>query len=122
MWAREPHLAGETRLARYYDFGDTPAPESLKDETDHYRKVASYFLNHPEQDRGYLVRGGGENGGGTTAGEGYSVQICGVATTMEKAECEESEQIRLGRGFYSGERSIRDLGVGVAFPFGRTGA
>src|SRR2546430_9226412 len=56
MWAREPHLAGDTGLARYYDFGDTPAPESLKDETDHYRKVASYFLNNPAQDRGYMVR------------------------------------------------------------------
>src|SRR5215471_17949912 len=56
MWARDPHLAGDTGLARYYDFGDTPAPESLKDETDHYRKVAAYFLNHPEQDRSYLVR------------------------------------------------------------------
>src|SRR6266700_964031 len=56
MWAREPHLARDTGLARYYDFGVTPAPESLKDETDHYRKVASYFLNHPDQDRGYLVR------------------------------------------------------------------
>ncbi len=56
MWVREPHLAGETGLSRYYDFGDEPAPESLKDETDHYRRVAAYFLNHPEQDHGYLVR------------------------------------------------------------------
>jgi len=56
MWAREPHLAADTGLSRYYDFGDVPAPESLKDETDHYRKVAAYFLNHPEQDRGYLLK------------------------------------------------------------------
>jgi len=122
MWAREPHLAGETGLARYYDFGDTPAPESLKDETDHYRKVASYFLNHPEQDRGYLVRGGGENGGAQTAGKHYSVQICDVATTMEKAACEESEQIGLSRDFYRADRSMRESGFDVSFRFGPHGA
>src|SRR5262249_21984547 len=48
LWVTEPHLAGDTGLARYYDFGDTPAPESLKDETDHYQKVAEYFLQHPD--------------------------------------------------------------------------
>ncbi len=48
MWNREPHLAGDTGLSRYYDFGNGPAPESLKDETDVYRKVAGYFLLHGE--------------------------------------------------------------------------
>jgi len=48
MWNREPHVAGDTGLSRYFDFGNGPAPESLKDETDFYRKVASYFLLHWE--------------------------------------------------------------------------
>ena len=46
-WNREPHIAGSTGLARYYDFGNGPAPESLKDEAGIHRKVASYFLLHP---------------------------------------------------------------------------
>src|SRR6266852_2086831 len=33
LWTAEPHLAGFTGLSRYYDFGDGPAPESVKDET-----------------------------------------------------------------------------------------
>src|SRR5215472_3370359 len=48
MWNREPHLAGDTELSRYFDFGSGPAPESLKDETDAYRRVAGYFLLHAE--------------------------------------------------------------------------
>src|SRR5689334_474825 len=56
MWVSAPHIAEGTGLSRYYDFGDVPAPESLKDETDHYRRVAAYFVMHPELDRGYLER------------------------------------------------------------------
>ena len=124
MWAREPHLAGDTGLARYYDFGDTPAPESLKDETDHYRKVASYFLNHPEQDRGYLVRKAAAAKEAAPAGVGklYSVQICDVATTMEKAGCDETEEITLSKDFYRGDRSMRESGFDVSFRFGPHGA
>jgi len=125
MWAREPHVAGDTGLARYYDFGDTPAPESLKDETDHYRKVASYFLNHPEQDRGYLVRkaaGASKNDELAVAGRRYSVQICDVATTMEKAGCEQAEEVTLSRDFYRADRSMRESGFDVSFRFGPHGA
>jgi alpha,alpha-trehalase len=124
MWAREPHLAGDTGLARYYDFGDVPAPESLKDETDHYRKVASYFLNHPEQDHGYLVRATplDKNGNGETTGRRYSVQICDLPTPTEKAGCDETEQITLSRDFYRGDRSMRESGFDVSFRFGPHGA
>ena len=125
MWARKPHLAGDTGLARYYDFGDTPAPESLKDETDHYRKVASYFLNHPEQDRGYLVRqaaGASKNDDAATVGRRYSVQICDVATTIEKAGCEQTEEVTLSRDFYRADRSMRESGFDVSFRFGPHGA
>ena len=128
MWAREPHLAGETGLARYYDFGDTPAPESLKDETDHYRKVAAYFLNHPEQDRGYLERRAVGAGNGDaksevkTVGRRYSVQICDAGTTIEKPGCEEAEEITLSRDFYRADRSMRESGFDVSFRFGPHGA
>ena len=121
MWLREPHLAGETGLARYYDFGDVPAPESLKDETDHYRKVAAYFLNHPEQDRGYLLRGAAD-AKEPAVGRRYSVEICDAATTVERAGCDEAEQITLNRDFYRGDRSMRESGFDVSFRFGPHGA
>jgi alpha,alpha-trehalase len=124
MWAREPHLAGDTGLARYYDFGDTPAPESLKDETDHYRKVASYFLNHPEQDRGYLVRKtvSSKDLVAAPVGKHYVVQICDVSEGTERTGCDETEEITLSRDFYRGDRSMRESGFDVSFRFGPHGA
>ena len=56
MWTQEPHLAGSTGLSRYFDRGNGPSPESVKDETGHYRDVAAFFLQHPELDDHYLVR------------------------------------------------------------------
>ena len=133
MWVRAPHLAGDTGLARYYDFGDVPAPESLKDETDHYRRVAAYFLNHPEQDRGYLLRRTAATDGAPDAkdakepahdavGRRYSVQICDAANSIERAGCDEAEQITLSRDFYRGDRSMRESGFDVSFRFGPHGA
>jgi len=124
MWAREPHLAGDTGLARYYDFGDTPAPESLKDETDHYRKVASYFLNNPAQDRGYMVRKSAtpaKDQSVPPVGKLYSVQICDVGTT-DRTGCDEAEEITLSRDFYRADRSMRESGFDVSFRFGPHGA
>lgn len=124
MWAREPHLAGDTGLARYYDFGETPAPESLKDETDHYRKVASYFLNNPAQDRGYMVRRlatPAKDQSMPPVGKLYSVQICNVGTT-DRTGCDEAEEITLSRDFYRADRSMRESGFDVSFRFGPHGA
>src|SRR5205823_7237611 len=36
-WVREPHLAGDTGLSRYFDFGEGPVPEGLQDESGYYR-------------------------------------------------------------------------------------
>ncbi len=124
MWAREPHLAGDTGLARYYDFGETPAPESLKDETDHYRKVASYFLNNPAQDRGYMVRRSAtpaKEQSQPPVGKLYSVQICDVGAA-DRTGCDEAEEITLSRDFYRADRSMRESGFDVSFRFGPHGA
>src|SRR5579871_1667009 len=121
MWVREPHTTGDSGLARYYDFGDVPAPESLKDETDHYRKVAAYFLAHPDQDRGFLVRNGVSRTD-SPAGKHYNVQICDVAHTMERPGCDDAETVTLSRDFYRADRSMRESGFDVSFRFGPHGS
>src|SRR5258707_12879463 len=55
MWTHEPHLAGQTGLSRYYDFGEGPPAEAVQDETGFYRKVATYFFFHPAQADGYIL-------------------------------------------------------------------
>jgi len=121
MWTHDPHLAGQTELSRYYDFGDGPPPEAVKDETGFYRKVAQYFFFHPGKADHYLV----ESQPGTdeqAAGAAYSLQVCDAATTMARPECEPSRTFKLSRDYYKGDRSMRESGFDVSFRFGAFGS
>jgi len=121
MWAREPHLAGITGLARYYDFGVGPPPEGLQDEGGFYRKVISYFMVHPEQADHYLVE---QEKGKTSADPGakYAITVCDVATTMATPECEPARTVRLSADYYKGDRAIRESGFDTSDRFGAYGA
>jgi alpha,alpha-trehalase len=123
MWNRDPHLAGETGLSRYYDFGEGPPAEALQDETGYYRKVATYFFFHPAQADNYIV----ENLPGVTepvagAGAVYTQQVCDVSVTMARAECEKRREFKLSSDYYRGDRSMRESGFDVSFRFGPFGA
>jgi len=119
MWTREPHIAGSTGLSRYYDFGTGPAPESLQDETGLRRKVAGYFLLHPESTRTFVITKADNH---MAAGPDYSVQVCNVPTTMERPGCESAGEVRLSPDYYKGDRSMRESGFDVSFRFGPYGS
>jgi alpha,alpha-trehalase len=121
MWIREPHLAGDTGLARYYDFGSGPAPESLKDESHFYRQVVGYFLLHSEG-RNYVVESDAAKPEQASAGEPYSVEVCDAARTMERPSCEPIRKVSLAADYYKGDRAMRESGFDIAFRFGPYGA
>src|SRR5437879_12050724 len=79
LWVAEPHLAASTGLSRYFDFGDGPAPESVKDETGHYREVVAYILSHPEVDESFVVREALGQTSSPSAGSTHSLQCCTLA-------------------------------------------
>ena len=121
MWNREPHLAGDTGLSRYFDFGEGPPAEAVQDETGFYRKVATYFFFHPAEADNYIQ----ENLTGASqvvAGSAYSMQVCDVPTTMARAECEKRREFKLSSDYYKGDRSMRESGFDVSFRFGPFGA
>jgi alpha,alpha-trehalase len=121
MWTHDPHRAGDTGLSRYYDFGDGPPPEAVKDETGFYRKVAQYFFLHPAKAGDYLM----ETTPGTeqsVAGAAYTLQVCDAATTMAHPECEPPRQFKLSKDYYKGDRSMRESGFDVSFRFGAFGS
>ena len=121
MWTREPHLAGQTGLSRYYDFGDGPPQEAVKDETGFYRKVSQYFFFHPADADDYVV----ESKPGTdqsVAGAAYSLQVCQESMTMAPAQCEPVRQFKLSKDYYKGDRSMRESGFDVSFRFGPFGS
>jgi alpha,alpha-trehalase len=122
LWINDPHLAGDPNLSRYFDFGEGPAPESLKDETDHYQKVAEYFLQHPELGNRLLVdnKQGAPNKDG--AGAPYSLQLCDIPMTMQRTHCELVKELSLSREYFKGDRSMRESGFDISFRFSPFGA
>src|SRR5260370_5971323 len=120
LWTREPHLAGTTGVSRYYDFGNGPAPESMKDETGHYRQVAAFFLGQ-QQDlwRDYLVpRKPDED----HVGPLFALEVCDSAKTMAQAACDSAGVASLSADYYKGDRAMRESGYDVSFRFGPQGA
>lgn len=122
LWTSEPHLAGSTGLSRYFDFGNGPAPESLKDETGHYRQVAAYFLQQPGLGRDYVLESSASKPNPRTAGQLFALQICDVARTMERAACDPAGTAALSADYYKGDRAMRESGFDISFRFGPYGA
>ncbi len=121
MWMREPHLAGETGLSRYYDFGDGPPAEAIQDESGFYRKVSQYFFFHPSEADDYIVPTTAGKAAGT-AGASYSIEVCDVPLTMARPQCEKAKQFKLSSDYYKGDRSMRESGFDVSFRFGAFGS
>ena len=122
MWTTEALLAGDTGLSRYFDFGEGPAPESLKDETDHYQKVAEYFLQHSDIGSRFLADHPAGESAETSVGAQYSLKLCNLPLTMEKQRCEAVKEISLDRDYYKGDRSMRESGFDISFRFSPFGA
>jgi alpha,alpha-trehalase len=122
MWTRDPHLAGDTGLSRYFDFGEGPPAEAVQDESGFYRKVAQYFFLHPGQADDYVVETAAAGAKQAVAGSPYSLQVCDVSMTMARAECEKARQFKLSADYYKGDRSMRESGFDVSFRFGPFGS
>lgn len=120
MWNRAPHLAGDTGLSRYYDFGEGPPAEAVQDESGFYRKVATYFFFHPAQADSYILESqpGAEQPAG---GSSYALQVCDAAHKTSNADCERHD-FKLSSDYYKGDRSMRESGFDVSSRFGPFGA
>ena len=121
LWSRGEHLAGDTGLSRYYDFGEGPAPESIQDESGYYAKVAGFFLSHPELDHGYVVRSTADSRANHEIGPAYDVAICDPAG-KERRGCDPSGHVRLAAEYYKADRAMRESGFDISFRFGPYGA
>jgi alpha,alpha-trehalase len=118
LWTQDPHLAGSTGLSRYYDFGNGPAPESVKDETGHYRRVAAFFLARPDLAHSYLVPANENN----TLGPTFTLQLCDAAKTATQPACDSAGTVALSADYYKGDRAMRESGYDISFRFGPYGA
>jgi alpha,alpha-trehalase len=122
LWMREPHLAGDTGLSRYYDFGEGPVPE-MADASPYYPGVARYFLLYPQTADDYLGRATEGRALSSPVGPTFSVYLCEehagrVAAGQPGKGCESVETIGLTHDFYKGDRAMRESGFDTSFRFG----
>lgn len=92
LWSTEPHLTTETGLARYWDFGEGPAPEVVSAERNaegktHYELVKEYFKTHE-------------------------------ITAYDVSQYYDRETDQLTPLFYKGDRSMRESGFDPSNRFG----
>lgn len=112
-WTRPEHRAGDTGLARYFDFGAGPVPE-MKDAS-YYRGVIAWALAHPEQDPGYLIAAP-EHPDATQAAQ-LATRSCDVrASTICLQAWQDGHRLRAD--FYRGDRAMRESGFDTNFHFG----
>jgi len=121
MWTRAPHLAGDTGLSRYFDFGEGPVPEGRKDEGKVHRKAVAYLAAHPDE-AGGSIEERKPSDDRDLHDPNYVVEVCDQSLTMERAECDPKTTVHLTRDFYKGDRAMRESGFDISFRFGPFGA
>ncbi len=114
-WLRPEHAAGHTGLARYFDYGSGPVPE-MGDTSTYYQDVIRWIVKHPSPaSAGFLVKGP-EHPDAAQAARLKQIS-CNVETSVL---CMRAwyDGYRLSRGFYIGDRAMRESGFDPSFRFG----
>lgn len=125
FWTEPPHLAGDTGLSRFYDFGEGPVPELGPATDTYYRTVAQYFLLHPQGSQPYLqlVPKNTKGSPATVIGPQFSLNLDFTLNEPgAKQQDETLDKFVLTPRFYKGDRSMRESGFDVSFRFGPFGA
>jgi alpha,alpha-trehalase len=122
QWTREPHLAGDTGLSRYFDHGEGPVPEIIGDPSDYYRGAAQYFLLNGTKDP-HLVLVDQDHPVESLVGPLFPVFAHNGAAEQDSKDNSANahspvDQVTLAADFYKGDRSMRESGFDVSFRFG----
>ena len=130
LWTREPKLAGNTGLARYFDLGEGPVPE-MGDDPSYYSDVTGGLLAlHSEAAQNYL--GSTENGNQAQIGPVFQIEVCPVQNSQHAApgaetehsgslpgvHCSAPKHVSLSEDYYKGDRAMRESGFDISFRFG----
>ena len=112
-WTRDEHRAGDTGLARYFDYGTGPVLEMR--DASYLRGVIEWLLAHPERDRGYLVKAS-EHPDAAEA-DRLKKTSCDLKASTVCADAWVRGH-RLSADYYLGDRAMRESGFDVNFHFG----
>jgi alpha,alpha-trehalase len=113
IWTSKSHLAGDTGLARYFDYGTGPVPEM--GGPTYLQDVIRWLRAHPKEDPGYLIQAAQHPD--TAEAEKLKTTSCDVLTSKVCAEAW-VDGYRLTADYYLGDRAMRESGFDVTFRFG----
>ena len=116
IWTRKQHLAGDTGLARYFDFGRGPVLES--DNSDYYRGVIRWLLAHPSENSNYLIKAPEHPDAAEQAALAKS--SCDIVASKVCAG-DWLDGYRLTTDYYLGDRAMRESSFDTDFHFGPFG-
>jgi alpha,alpha-trehalase len=114
LWMSEEHRAGDTGLARYYDYGEGPVPE-MEDNSTYYADVIRWLLEHKEAQTNDLVEG--PSMPGPADREKLAAASCDLVASAVCARAHVGIYW-LTRDFYEGDRAMRESGFDTTFRFG----
>ncbi|MEP6898677.1 MAG: trehalase family glycosidase, partial [Rhodanobacter sp.] len=116
-WTRTEHRAGDTGLARYFDYGGAAPVLEFKDST-YLIGVIDWLIAHPSEGPGYLVKSAQHPDAAETAK--LKTTSCDIKTSTVCAGAW-SHGYRLSADYYLGDRAMRESGYDTTFragPFG----
>jgi len=114
-WTRPEHKAGLTGLARYFDYGHGPVPETA-DDSDYYINVLRWLVAHPHAGGDAFLIKGPEHPDDAEAAR-LKLTSCDVRASVVCMRAWFSGY-RLTRDFYVGDRAMRESGFDPSFRFG----
>jgi alpha,alpha-trehalase len=116
-WTRKEHLAGDTGLARYHDYGGAAPVLEMRDSR-YLRGVIDWLIAHPSDDPGYLVKAAEH----PDAAEIARLKKTSCDVTASKV-CAGgwSQGYRLSADYYLGDRAMRESGFDTTFRMGPYG-
>lgn len=114
LWTTEAHRAGNTGLARYFDYGEGPVAE-MADDDAYYPNVISWLLAHPTVHTDYLVDGPANPGPADR--DKLTAISCDPSASAVCARAHVGAHW-LSKDFYKGDRAMRESGFDPSFRFG----
>lgn len=114
LWTRGEHLAGDTGLSRYFDYGQGPVPEIADMHDPYYREVFTHIQALPERER-YLEDASKANVALT--GPSFTFEAC----EQDEVGCTKSPVMKFTMDYYKGDRAMRESGFDISFRFGPFG-
>ena len=112
LWTTGDHLAGDTGLSRYFDFGQGQAAEIAEMHDPYYRDVFTYLQASPE--RSEYLKDPSKTSSEELTGPTFTFEAC----QQDEADCAKSPTLRYTADYYKGDRAMRESGFDISFRFG----